>query len=106
MEMPRSVSPEAPWSPLGYQVVVTKEKVPGTEAAPQTGHPSEEKETTEPRVRPWAMPGYRVVEVVEEATPILTRRSSADAGAANRLPRPKARKLGRWITFAAVGSIM
>jgi hypothetical protein len=53
MEMPCPVWPQGPWSPLGYQVVeVTDEQVPVTEAGPQPGRPSLQRETFPPPRRP------------------------------------------------------
>jgi len=96
MEMPCTVRPQGPWSPLGYQVVEVEEKIPATEVDRQPDRPSPESETAEPPPLPWALPGYRVVEVAEEASPEPAPRPSrrADAARGSRLEKP--RPLARW----------
>ena len=97
MEVPRSVRLEGPWSPVGYQVVVTDESVPRTEDGPQPHRRSRGGEPTKPPLRPWALPGYRVVEVVEEPSPGPTRRRSGGAGTANRSHPRRFRPPARWV---------
>ncbi len=107
MEVPCSLWPQGPWSPLGYQVVeVVDENVPGTEDGPQPGRPSRRGETSQPPRLPWALPGYRVVEVAVEPSPGPTRRPSPGAGAAKGSPRRKIRPLVRWGAVAVCGSFL
>ena len=97
MEVPGSAWPEGPWSPVGYQVVVTDESVPRIEDGPQPDCHSREREPSEPPLRPWALAGYRVVEVVEEPSPGPRRRRSASAGTPKKSPPRKVRPLVRWV---------
>src|SRR5262249_7735179 len=107
MEVSRSVWPQRPWSPLGYQVVeVADEKVPQTEGDPQPSGPSRRRESSPPPRLPWALPGYRVVETAEEPSPGPTPRSSPGAGAAKGSPPRKVRPLVRWGAVAGCGSFL
>ena len=106
MEVPRSVWPEAPWSPVGYRVVVTDETVPGAEAGPQPDRLPTGRETGQPPLRPWARAGYRVVEVEEDPGPGPARRPSRGAGAAKGSPPQTIRPLVRWGAVAGFGFFM
>jgi hypothetical protein len=111
MKVPCAFWPEAPCSPVGYQVVVTDEKVPGAEADSQPDRPTRGRETTRPPLRPWTRAGYRVVEAVEDEvvegpSPAPTRPRSAGSVAAKGPPPRKFRLPARWVAVAGVGSFL